>query len=556
MNNEINSVIDEDVATMLPTVGLNGSVLTKDNIVHTENDIDEDIKNKEENEKITEREDRIMQNIEFSEAVINYMSNPDAEYDEFVAEGVFNIVNKVKERVVVSKKTCKLVVYIHMLKKKIDRMEKSGDKRVTDYKRDLIQKQKELNHVKKTASPELRKEIAKIEKDLEKKTPAINFDDLKTESNENNDISVESVSENIAITEKEEEKTLPPELKRLDEIRGQIENLTDDLKKAKAQFDSTGEKIYENKVKGLTAKIDKLKKELAEKEKEAKKIQDEAVKESSEIISEAEHLVRLEDRINYWTQFIKEMKEKIAKKEKEVDKTTFADSIKQLTNEISELKIKLKDSEKSLAKLEDLKRSGGMKPVYASTDDVEIDNEVVTEAANMEDEIKPIVSKLESKGYKVKYASPGHKKLRKKEDAQPDGVYYSKLYSDARVMFDKKYSFSNAPKYWHWRDVDGCSYLDITPIAYDKNDGTPDEAFAKWKDNYMDSLRSFVDELKSNGDKEVKESVDEFANSFMEELFEKMGFDELGLDSCEIVTESASNDNVKDLIEELDNLLA
>lgn len=33
----------------------------------------------------------------------------------------------------------------------------------------------------------------------------------------------------------------------------------------------------------------------------------------------------------------------------------------------------------------------------------------------MEDEIKPIVDKLNKKGYKVKYASPGHNKLRKKK---------------------------------------------------------------------------------------------------------------------------------------------
>ena len=151
------------------------------------------------------------------------------------------------------------------------------------------------------------------------------------------------------------------------------------------------------------------------------------------------------------------------------------------------------------------------------------------EAAKMEDEIKPIVDKLNAKGYKVKYASPGHIKLRKKEDSDRNGVYYGKLYSDARIMFDSKYDF-NAPKYWMHKDVDGCSYLDIVPITYNKDDGSTDEAFAKWKDNYMDSLREFVDKLggdkkedsntkeDDNKDKEtdkVEESTDDDLNKIM-----------------------------------------
>lgn len=125
-----------------------------------------------------------------------------------------------------------------------------------------------------------------------------------------------------------------------------------------------------------------------------------------------------------------------------------------------------------------------------------VKSDFYNEAANMEDEIKPIVEALNDKGYKVKYASPGHIKLRKKEDNGKDGVYYGKLYSDARIMFGKKYPF-NAPKYWMHREVDNCSYLDIIPINYDKKDGSPDDAFAKWKDSYMNSLRTFVKSLPS-----------------------------------------------------------
>ena len=140
---------------------------------------------------------------------------------------------------------------------------------------------------------------------------------------------------------------------------------------------------------------------------------------------------------------------------------------------------------------------------------------LATEAANMDDEIKPIVEALEKKGYMVKYASPGHKDLRKKEDAEPDGVYYGKLYSDARIMFDDVYDFGGCPKYWHWRDVDNCSYLDISPFSYDEKDGTPDEAFKKWKDNYMNSLKEFVKELKPR-EKVRTESMDDII-ALMEE---------------------------------------
>lgn len=142
--------------------------------------------------------------------------------------------------------------------------------------------------------------------------------------------------------------------------------------------------------------------------------------------------------------------------------------------------------------------------------DVEaIANMFATEAADMEEEIKPIVQKLNEKGYKVKYASPGHLDLRKKEDREPDGVYYGKLYSDARVMFDDDYGLSKrghgTPKHWRWREVDGCDYLDAVDLPYDEKDGTPNEVFKKFKDEAMASLKEYVDKLPKRGESDVKE---------------------------------------------------
>ena len=73
----------------------------------------------------------------------------------------------------------------------------------------------------------------------------------------------------------------------------------------------------------------------------------------------------------------------------------------------------------------------------------------------------------------------------------------------------------------------------------------------------MDSLKSFVDGLKDNSDTEMKESVDEFANSFMEEMFEKMGFDDLAGDAL-LVNESSNiiDNKSNNLLKELDNLLS
>lgn len=131
---------------------------------------------------------------------------------------------------------------------------------------------------------------------------------------------------------------------------------------------------------------------------------------------------------------------------------------------------------------------------------------VTTEARQMEKEIEPIVDMLNKKGYKVKYASPGHPGIRKKGDRDKDGVYYGKFYSDARIMFDSEYQFPPAPEGWHWRVVDNCSYLDITPV--DPKDKSQSDA-NKWKENYMKSLKDYVDSLPDEKDSDSEESTKE-----------------------------------------------
>ena len=208
---------------------------------------------------------------------------------------------------------------------------------------------------------------------------------------------------------------------------------------------------------------------------------------------------------------IEELNDKLKEAQEDFQKTgerTYDNKIKGYETKIDGLQKELKDAEDKANKLEK-----------------EIKESVILEAAKMEAEIKPIVDKLNELGYKVKYASPGHKDLRKKEDVDSDGVYYDKLYSDARVMFDTIYPFKDAPKYWHFRTVDDCSYLDITPIRYNEKDGTPDEAFDKWKKEYMESLKNFVNSLnkKDTDEEEVEEMTIE---SIMEDTYFKFDLDE------------------------------
>lgn len=220
----------------------------------------------------------------------------------------------------------------------------------------------------------------------------------------------------------------------------------------------------------------------------------------------------------------------------ETGEKMYENKVKGLTNKIEKLEEEIKKEEEKVDKLQ--KESA-------------FTESVVLEAREMEDEIKPIVEKLEAKGYKVKYASPGHRNLRKKEDKEPDGVYYDHLYSDARIMFEDNYNLSEAPEYWHFREVDGCTYLDISPLKYnEKKDGSPDKAFEKWKTNYMNSLKKYVDELPNRSEKEVKESF----NDMVDSIFESMDYD---FDDEEITMESVGDTiNARDsILDELDRLL-
>lgn len=131
-----------------------------------------------------------------------------------------------------------------------------------------------------------------------------------------------------------------------------------------------------------------------------------------------------------------------------------------------------------------------------------VEDNLMEEAAQMEDEIRPIVEILNKKGYKVKYANPGHLNFKSKEDGKRDGLYYNKLYSDAHIQFDGNYGI-NAPKCWKFRTTETGDYLDVNEPTH--TGSTDKEVITKkreaYKDEYMSSLRKWADALPVyNGD--------------------------------------------------------
>lgn len=124
------------------------------------------------------------------------------------------------------------------------------------------------------------------------------------------------------------------------------------------------------------------------------------------------------------------------------------------------------------------------------------------------DEIEPIIDKLNDKGYKTKYSSPGYKTEFKhlKGDIDKDGLYNGKLYSSARIQFDGDYKFPEAPKGWNWKTVDKNDYLQVTG----KHTNDPeDNDFASWKKDYLKSLSDWVDELpdRKNADSDASNDI-------------------------------------------------
>ena len=149
------------------------------------------------------------------------------------------------------------------------------------------------------------------------------------------------------------------------------------------------------------------------------------------------------------------------------------------------------------------------------------ENEMFTEGAdsehnpNIDDDIKPIIKMLNEKGYKTIASCSGHPSARRKDDRYRDGIRYGKLYSGARIVFDKDYDLPNVPEGWTKKTMEEDHRIGIYVVTprFKIIDGLPEKNYTNWKRRYMRSLEKWakelpkVGEVKETGDKLTLESV-------------------------------------------------
>ena len=484
-------------------------------------------------ESVNDIEDDI--EIIFSESVDDFINDDDViDITESLADSVINL----KTKIVISAKLRKAIIKLALLNAKLKHLMKDTEKnkvKIASVKKDILNAEKEKRSLMKDLPDNGKSEVKKIEKKARSEANK-NLKEIK-ESEEIEETTDKETNTEV-LEESEDDKYVKRYQNQIDEndelIKKYKENPTANQNKIKAlqkENEDLKKKISYIKesssddklVKDIITALDELELQLNSLSEEAIRLsedeefkrfvreanrnaiavakqaaedaQNAAITQNTMIDQQMLFLNSADDIIDDDIVFEK-ADSKVSARRFLTKQTRCLDSFK---NKLMKIPGVTKKTIDSISKFVDNQRKKLTRLFNSKT---------VTEAANMEDEIRPIVSNLNKKGYKVKYSSPGHIKLRKKEDKEPDGVYKGKLYSDARIMFDGKYKLPDAPKYWYFRNVDGCDYLDIEPITYNDKDGTPDEAFAKWKDNYMASLKDWVNNLKdasnSEGGKEIE----------------------------------------------------
>lgn len=163
--------------------------------------------------------------------------------------------------------------------------------------------------------------------------------------------------------------------------------------------------------------------------------------------------------------------------------------------------------------------------------ELSVESDIFEESSKLDDDIKPIITKLNEKGYKTKYSCSGHPSSRVKKDTYRDGVLNGKLYSTARIVFSKNYTLPSPPKYWEIKVLNGEKNVSlyVTPPQFKIVDGLPTEAFNKWKKKYMSSLTSWVDSLGPLGSKKAKKETTsaKTEKQIMESVIEDLLIDSL-----------------------------
>ena len=495
---------ENSIMAMLPQVRPGDEVISRSEVDDDTNDAlgypTRGVTHNDVTDMITDTDREIDSTYKLPEEIMYYINHPENEMGELTSEGVVDTLREIPGKVKFNFKTEKLLIELAIMKARLKVAKKRHltEKQIKDLQHDIVRMTQKLNSIKKSMSSKERNELSKREKEILIKLNQ----SLKMRKSEFAGISLQDAMEDITeafhpiqsakrIIHNKDDKIEDANPSTPDFYRGRIEDIKKEIidLNQEVSLAETPEKKEElkSRIKDLTAKMN----------------------ETISKLEKATAIAEERDKINEYKDKRREAIEQY--------KTTGKESYKVKVQGLNYL------IDKSTENIKNMTESA----------------RAVIEKANMEDEIKPIVDKLNKKGYKVKYASPGHNKLRKKEDKEPDGVYYGHLYSDARIMFKENYNFETAPDGWHWRLVDNCSYLDITPKVYNaKKDGTPDQAFAKWKEEYMKSLADYVDQL---------EAKDDFASTPDENVEESVFDDEVD-ESIDVMTESLVDDYLDDLL--------
>ena len=169
---------------------------------------------------------------------------------------------------------------------------------------------------------------------------------------------------------------------------------------------------------------------------------------------------------------------------------------------------------------EDDKRIDGDRSSYFTFEDADIEN-LFTEDAHIDKDILGVIKTLNAKGYKTIASCSGHPSAIRKGDVYKDGVMYDKLYSGARVVFEKNYDIGAAPEGWKKKVMENGKkvgiYVNPPHVNYAK--GMRIDQYKKWKAKYMESLRTWASNLPKQGEKRSKKVVTEDAlDAFLEEL--------------------------------------
>lgn len=128
--------------------------------------------------------------------------------------------------------------------------------------------------------------------------------------------------------------------------------------------------------------------------------------------------------------------------------------------------------------------------------------------------IAHVVKILESKGYQVKYSSPGYSHTRFDNDRNKDGVINSKLQTTARIIFSRDYSFKRTPQGWSWKVLeDGKKALYVKPYTYNEKMGSKETAFKKWQVFYISNIEDWANELPKAGTNAKMPPDEEFSAS-------------------------------------------